>query len=310
MTTMSISTRKPAMEFIRARLTALVVATTLAGFVLASGGHAIAWPRLLWTLLGTALTAAGASALNQWMERERDALMHRTRIRPLPAGLLAPRQALAIGATLVILGLAALALGANALTAALALVVEAVYLAAYTPLKARTPLNTLVGAFCGAIPPMMGWTAATGGLSLGAWLLGALLFVWQIPHFLSLAWLYREDYERAGFRMLPVVDRSGRATAEALLASTILLIPLCLAAPLAGLTGAAFAVGSLLLGAGFAAAGLRLHRTRSRASARNLFLASLVYLPLVLGLMVVDRGPAVDHGTIAEAAAREPGATP
>lgn len=304
------ASRQPAMEFIRARLTALVVATTFAGYMLASAGHPLDPARLAWTLLGTALTAAGASALNQWLERDRDARMHRTRMRPVPAGLLTPRAARAAGLALVVSGLAVLALGANPLTAALALAVEIIYLGAYTPLKPRTPLNTLVGSVCGAIPPMMGWAAATGGVSLGAWLLGALLFLWQIPHFLSLAWLYREDYQRAGFRMLPVIDPTGRATSEALLASTFALVPLCLAAPLIGLSGMTFALGSFLLGLAFAAASLRLHRSRSRANARNLFLASLVYLPLVLGLMVIDRGPVAARTPVAEAAPAETAAAP
>jgi len=302
---MSRDNRRPALEFVRARLTALVVATTLAGYLLASPGHPHGLARLVCTLLGTALTAAGASALNQWLERDRDALMHRTRLRPVASGAMAPPTAFAIGATLVALGLAVLAVGVNYITACLALLVEVVYLAAYTPLKPRTPLNTLVGSVCGAIPPMMGWTAVTGRLDFGAWVLGALLFLWQVPHFLSLAWLYREDYERAGFRMLPVIDPTGRATSEALLASIAALVPICLAATLARMSGAAFAVGSLIPGLGFAVAGLRLHRSRSRADARNLFLASLIYLPLVLGLMVIDRGPASCPVPIAQADPRE-----
>jgi heme o synthase len=298
---MSTTPRHPAVELTRARLSGLVVATTLAGYVLASPGRPLDLARLAATLAGTALAAAGASALNQWMERDRDAVMRRTRLRPLPAGLLAPRHALAIGLALVGSGLAVLAIGANLVTALLALAVEVIYLGAYTPLKPRSPLNTMVGAVCGALPPMMGWTAATGGLGLGAWILGALLFLWQVPHFLSLAWLYREDYERAGFRMLPVTDPSGRATSEALLASTVALIPLCLAAPLAGLCGSLFVFGSLFLGVAFAATGFRLRRDRSRASARRLFLASLIYLPLVLGLMVLDRGPLRDPAPSAAA---------
>lgn len=289
-------------ELFRARLTGLVVVTTLVGFYLAARGD-VNEGRLLWTLLGTALAAAGASALNQWMERELDARMARTRTRPLPSGELSPRAALIAGLACVAAGLAVLAVAVNVLTAALALVVEVVYLLAYTPLKTRTPACTLVGAVCGAIPPMMGWSGATGTLGAGAWVLFALLFIWQIPHFLALAWLYRHDYERAGFRMLPLVDPRGELTSMATLASAFALPPIAAACLLSGLAGPMGALSCLLAGALFVVPCLDMYFRRTAHSARRVFLASLVYLPLALGLLALDHGAAPDGSPDARVAA-------
>ena len=199
------------LELGKARLSTLVVATTAVGFAVAPGR----FDALLfaWTLLGTTLAALGANSLNQWAERERDALMERTRTRPLPSGRLAAREALAAGVLESLGGVALLAALVNLLTALLAAFVILLYVLVYTPMKSRSHLNTLVGAVCGAIPPMMGWTAVTGALDPGAYILAAVLFVWQIPHFLALAWLYREDYQRGGYKMLPHSDPSGRLTA-------------------------------------------------------------------------------------------------
>ena len=192
-------------ELVKARLTALVVVTTLAGFYMGWSG-AMDWRRLFNALFGTWLVASGSAALNELLERRTDAAMHRTRDRPLPSGRMSPDAALLIGFGLVVGGLAYLALLVNLLAATLAAVTMATYLFAYTPLKRRTPLNTLVGAIPGALPPVIGWAAATGTLDKGAWTLFAILFCWQMPHFLAIAWLYREDYARAGFVMLPNVD--------------------------------------------------------------------------------------------------------
>lgn len=276
------------LELGKARLSTFVVVTTAVGYVMASGG-AVSWSGLLLCVIGTGLTSSGSLAMNQWMEVARDGRMRRTQRRPLPAARMGRREAFVMGMASMAVGLSLLATLVNPLTAALALIDVLVYLVAYTPLKPRSPLCTLVGALCGAIPPMMGWTAVTNRLDLGAWILGSILFLWQIPHFLALAWLYREDYERGGFRMLPVIDRQGTLTSWMVIVYSLALIPLGLAGSLSGLAGHWFLLGSTLLGVGLLALGVQLYFTRSARSARTLFFASLVYLPLVLGLMVADR---------------------
>jgi protoheme IX farnesyltransferase len=276
------------LELAKARLCALVLVTTTVGFILASS-TTLNWPLLLATLLGTAAAAFGANAFNQYLEADRDARMRRTAGRPLPTGRLTPWQARTFALTMTITGPVLLALLAKPLAAVLALLTALIYVLGYTPLKVRTPLNTLVGAVVGAIPPMIGWAAATGRLDFGAWLLGAILFFWQIPHFLALAWLYREDYARGGFRMLPVVDHDGGLTGRIVVLYSLILLPLGLSITLAGLAGLWYAAGAALLGLGLLAAGVRLYRQRQAADARRVFLASVIYLPLLPGLMVADR---------------------
>jgi protoheme IX farnesyltransferase len=217
--------------------------------------------------------------------------MERTRRRPLPAGEVSPREATIVAALCATGGVAILAALVNLDAAMLASLTILIYITIYTPLKPRTSLNTLVGAVCGAIPPMIGWVAASGTLDTRALLLGAVLFVWQLPHFLALAWMYRDDYARGGFRMLPVVDPSGRLTGRVVLLSSLVLIPLGLAVVLAGLAGAFFAVGSIVLGTGMVLLAARMAWCRDDASARHVFLASLIYLPVLLALMLLDRGP-------------------
>ena len=277
------------LELVKVRLTMLVVMTTAVGFVVAS--DPIDWGKFLLTLIGTAMTAAGSMAANQAWEHTRDARMERTRERPIPIGQIAVGRAVAISVVLIVAGALGLALLVNPLTAALSLAVVGIYIFAYTPMKPHSPLCTLVGAICGAIPPMMGWAAATGGIGYGAWVLAAILFVWQIPHFLALAWLYRTDYERGGFRMLPVLDPSGRFTSQVSLVYIVALVPIGLAVSLAGLAGMVFLVGSFLLGLGFLAQGIRLHLRRTERNARMLFVTSLVYLTLFLILLIGNRGP-------------------
>jgi protoheme IX farnesyltransferase len=245
------------------RITFLVLVTTAVGYALGVG--AAFQPAVFFALLvGTALVSGGASALNQWAERDADARMERTRSRPLPAGRLVPADAFAFGIAISGVGLVLLASAVNALTALLAAASLASYVLAYTPLKRITPLCTLVGAVPGAIPPMMGFAAAAGSLGREAWALFAVLFLWQLPHFLSIAWIYRDDYARGGFPLLAVPDPGGLSTARLSLAYAAALGPVSL---LAG----AFAV------------------RRSLKSARWLFLVSVLYLPAVLGLMVLDR---------------------
>ncbi len=290
-----LSTIDAYLELSKARLSALVVLTTAAGFVLASP-RPIDWTLFAWTLIGTALAALGVNALNQWYEVPRDARMNRTRNRPLPAGVLRPAHALFFGLTASIAGPIVLGIFANELAVWLTVICELVYLAAYTPMKVRTPLNTLVGAICGAIPPMIGWAAAAGRLEAGAWVLGAILFVWQIPHFLALAWVYRDDYLRGGFRMLPSVDRTGRLTSQTALLYSLLLVPVSLGLTTAGTSGAVYAVGAVLLGLWLVAAAALFAARVDDARARRLFLASVIYLPLLLALMVFDASPASPAG--------------
>ena len=277
-------------ELTKARLVTLVLVTTAVGFVLASRPP-FAWATFAWTLLGTAFAAAGVMSLNQAIEWRRDALMERTRKRPVPSGAVSPRQAAAFGAALAAVGLAVLVVRVNALTAWLGLAVVLVYIAVYTPLKTRSTLCTLAGAVCGAIPPMMGWSGAAGRLDFGAWILAFLLFVWQIPHFLALAWMYRADYERGGFRMLPLVDPSGAITSRVAVLYCVALLPVGFVAAIAGVSGWAAALGGVLCGGALLALGVQLARSRSDASARRLFLATLAYLPLLLAILVVDRAP-------------------
>jgi protoheme IX farnesyltransferase len=281
---------KTLVELTKARLVTLVLVTTAVGFVLASRPP-FARSAFAWTLLGTGLAAAGVMSLNQAIEWRRDALMERTRSRPVPSGAVSPRQAAWLGTALAAAGLAVLAVRVNALTAWLGLAVVVVYVAVYTPLKTRSTLCTLAGAVCGAIPPMMGWSGAAGRLEFGAWILAFLLFVWQIPHFLALAWMYRADYERGGFRMLPLVDPTGVITARVAVLYCIALLPVGFVATMAGVSGWIAAFGALACGGGLLLLGAQLARTRSDASARRLFLATLAYLPLLLAFLVLDRAP-------------------
>ncbi|MEW6741674.1 MAG: heme o synthase [Planctomycetota bacterium] len=277
-------------ELTKPRLSLLVVLTTGLGYGMACGAS---WSvvELAATLVGTALAAGSANALNQWSEARSDARMERTRYRPLPAGRLDARTALLFATAAGIAGVTLLACAVTPLAALLALAAIAIYVGLYTPLKKVTTLNTLFGAVAGALPPLIGWTAgAEQGLE-GAWVLFAILFVWQIPHFMAVAWIYREDYLQGGFRMLPVVDPSGRMTAQVVLLFLLALVPVSLSAAAVGLAGPVYLAGTLVVGLLFLACGWRFHRERSDATARRLFVASLVYLPAVMTLMVLDRLP-------------------
>jgi heme o synthase len=277
-------------ELSKARLTALVLATAAAGFVVATP-FAVDWAKLGWAVLGTGLAAASASMLNQLAEVARDARMHRTRNRPLPSGRVGRIPVFIGGVVLGYLGVATLAQFTTLLAAGLALANLLLYVVVYTPLKPRTTFNTIVGAITGALPPMIGWAAATGELPAAAWLLGGILFVWQLPHFLALAWLYREDYDRGGFRMLPAVDRGGEITSLVVLAGSLLLVPLGLLGVRMGLAGWWYGAVSVPLAVWMSIESWRLYRSRSLQDARRVFLASLAYLPLLMIAMVVDRGP-------------------
>ena len=286
------------LQLSKARLSSMVVLTTAVGYVMATpAGSAIGWRRLLATVVGTALAAACANAFNQVVEARRDGLMERTRGRPLPSGSMGTTHGTLFALSAGYAGIGVLAVAVSVDTAMLALLTILLYICVYTPLKTRTPLNTLAGAVCGAIPPMIGWEAAAGTLGPGAWILAGVLFAWQLPHFFALAWRYREDYARGGFAMLSVRDRSGRLTALAALAASAALVPISLGATWWNLTGWLYAAGSLVLGGCLVALSVGLWIRRSETRARRLFLATLVYLPLLLCLMVVDRAPARETGS-------------
>ncbi|MBV9657502.1 MAG: protoheme IX farnesyltransferase [Verrucomicrobia bacterium] len=277
-------------DLVKARLTTLVLATTLTGFYLGwNGGDVPFWLAAINALLGTALVAAGSAALNQLLERELDARMRRTLDRPLPAGRLRPDHALLIGFALALGGLLYLAFLVNLLTAMLAALTLGIYLFVYTPLKRITTLNTLVGAIPGALPPLLGWTAARGALGAGGWALFGILFFWQMPHFLAIAWMYRDDYARGGFVMLPNVDPDGRRTGWQSVNYSFGLLLVSLMPTLLGLNTAVYFFGALALGAGMIFYSLRLLRDRTRPHARQLFLASVIYLPLLLILLAATK---------------------
>lgn len=279
-------------ELTKLRLTSMVLVTTAVGYALGRYGAAsFEWSLLGWTMLGSALAAAGCAMLNQVIEVKRDSAMERTKNRPIPAGVVSRAAGFAGGLLVSYAGVSLLAATVNLLAAGLTLLTIVVYLLIYTPLKPITTLNTLVGAISGALPPMIGWVAATGRIEAGAWVIGGVLFVWQLPHFFALAWMYREDYERGGHAMLPVLDPSGNITGRVMVSTALLLVPIGLSATLFGVAGWVSAAASVVLGLWFSWKCLGFWQRRDRASARHAFLASLLYLPLLLMVMVADRGP-------------------
>jgi heme o synthase len=269
-------------------VTFLVVITTVAGFYLGSRGP-LDWPLLMHTLFGTMLIAGGTAALNQYVERDMDSVMRRTASRPLPSGLLRPREVLVFGVGTIIAGAAWLALAVNLLAALVALTTTSLYLGLYTPLKTRTTLATAVGAFPGALPPVIGWAAAHGSLSLGGWILFAILFVWQFPHFFAIAWIYREDYARAGIQMLPVVDRSGDSTFRQIISMSAVLVPVSLLPAAAGFAGILYFFGALVLGMILLQVSFWANRERTNVRAKWLMHATIIHIPVLLGLMIFDK---------------------
>jgi protoheme IX farnesyltransferase len=246
------------------------------------------WILLLHTLIGTGLIASGTAALNQWYERDADLLMRRTAGRPLPAGLMTAKRALIFGIALAVAGFAELALGVNLLAALLGLFTLGSYLFIYTPLKQRSHLSTVIGALPGAMPPLLGYAASHGSLTPEAWTLFAILFIWQFPHFLAIAWMYREDYARAGIRMLPVVEPDGMSTGRQIILYASTLIPVSLFPVLLGMSGKIYLVGALLLGGWFLYTGVRVAFDLTNVRARRVLLASIIYLPAIYGLMIFD----------------------
>ncbi|HYO10625.1 MAG TPA: heme o synthase [Tepidisphaeraceae bacterium] len=282
-------------ELTKPRMNFLVVITTMVGFYMASGGREglqvtpLDWRLLLATVIGTALTAAGASVANQFVERDLDKLMPRTRARPLPAGRVAPAEALGFGVALGVAGVAILLACVNSLTALLGAATLLSYVFVYTPLKRVTTLNTVIGAVPGAIPPVMGLTAVHGALSPQALALFGILFFWQMPHFLAIAILYKRDYALAGFKMLPVVDEQLHLTGRQIVLYAVALIPVSLMPVYVGLAGRAYFAVALMLGLAFLSFAVSCALTRERADARKLFFASIIYLPALLGVMMLDR---------------------
>ena len=276
----------------RPRVVTMVMLTTLLGYYLGATEASFDWLRVAITLLGTSLAASGTMALNQYLERDLDARMLRTRQRPLPDGRLAPWDALVFGSALTVVGVLVLLLAINSLSAVVTAVTSVSYLFAYTPLKPRTSLCTLVGAVPGALPPLTGWAAASGDLSPAAWAIFAIMFIWQIPHALAIAQMYRDDYARAGFRLLPVVDPDGSSTTRQILTYSLALLIVGMLPTLLGLAGPVYFVASIILGLGLLAASLRLARSSKTADARRLMFASLLYLPCLLTIMAADKLPA------------------
>jgi heme o synthase len=276
------------LELAKARLTALVLFTTLVGFYMGSPGS----PNLVLmfsAIVGTALVAAGSAALNQVIEKDHDLRMVRTESRPLPSGRLSPESARFFGLVCAGVGLIWLALAVNLITCLLGLITLLSYLFVYTPLKRISPLNTVVGALAGGLPPLMGWTAARGEVSAGGWALFVILFLWQLPHFLAIAWIYREEYANAGFRMLPVVDPSGIRTGRQALVHSVGLLAVSVGPFLLGLSGTLYLVVSLLMGAAFLGFAFRFWQDLTHCRARQLFFMSIIYLPILLGVMVFDK---------------------
>lgn len=272
------------------RVVLMVLTTTVVGFYLGSGATPNYW-LLLTTLVGTALAAGGTLALNQYIERDLDAHMERTRNRPLPAGRLRPVDALAFGAAITVIGLAMLTLGVNPLSGLVTTLTVVSYLFAYTPLKRHSPLCTLIGAIPGALPPVTGWVAATGELNAGAWSLFAILFFWQLPHSLAIARLYAADYARAGFRLLPVVEGDGSSTERQIVGNGAALVLVGLVPTLVGIAGPMYFAAAFVLGMAFFASTLWMAYARTIGAARRVLFASLIYLPLVLAAMAVDKVP-------------------
>jgi heme o synthase len=283
--------RSRASDFIalaKPRLNLLVVASAAVGYVMGGGDLSNA-ARVIFTVGGTALVAGGASAFNQVVERDTDRLMRRTRLRPLPDGRLQTPESLVFAAVMSLCGLVLLGVGVNLLSAAVAFTTLVTYAAVYTPLKPRSSFATVIGAIPGALPPVIGWAAATGDLSRGAWVLFAIVFLWQLPHFLAIAWIYREDYARAGFPMLPVTEPDGRSTGIQATLYCAALLPVSLAPTLIGLTGTVYFAAAMALSVLFLGLTIKFARSRAVPDARRLFFGSILYLPILWVLMIAGR---------------------
>jgi len=279
-------------QLLKPSITALVQITMLAGSILAADGP-LPWLVIIHALIGTGLASGGTAALNEYMERNLDRVMRRTQSRPLPQGRIAPRHALIYGIAVSVLGVGYLALTVNLIAAAVAAFTVLSYLLIYTPSKRVTWLSTIIGAVPGAMPPVIGWAAVRNSVGPDAWILFAIVFLWQIPHFLAIAWMYRADYARAGFPMLPVLDPEGTRTARHILYTCLLLLPVSLIPTWAGLTGRLYLYGALAIGLAFIAFGVVTAVRKTNLSAKRLLLASIIYHPILLALIMFDtvKGP-------------------
>jgi heme o synthase len=276
-------------ELTKPRITSFILMSAAIGFMFGShGAGSWKWSALVNMLIGTGLLASGTAALNQWYENEGDALMRRTRRRPIPSGRVTEREGLWFGVVISALGFADLCWGVNVLTGFLGLFTLVTYLFIYTPLKRVSPISTTIGAIPGAMPPLIGYAAASGHLNFEAGILYAILFLWQFPHFYAIAWMYREDYARAGIRMLPVVEPDGDSTGRRIVLFSIALVPMSLAPAFFSMAGNVYLYGALVLGALVLVAGFRAASQHSILRARQVLLASVVYLPLLYGLLVID----------------------
>jgi protoheme IX farnesyltransferase len=275
-------------ELVKARLTLLVLLTTAAGYYLGAT-RPVNYLQFFHVVFGTAWAAAGAAALNQWWERKVDALMQRTRTRPVPGGRMRPLEALTVGGVLSVVGVVYLAAMCNGLSAFLAALTIVIYIFAYTPLKRVSTFNTLVGAIPGALPPLIGWTAARGKIEAGAWSLFAILMLWQLPHFFAIAWMYREDYSRAGFQMISNNDPKGERSASQSVFFAMMLLVVAGLPAFVGVVSQIYVPVALVLSGFYLASAMRFLRTRTPASARSLFLVSIIYLPLLLGALILTK---------------------
>jgi len=267
----------------------MVLITTLLGYYLGNDGIS-SWLNLFWTLLGTGLSAGGAGALNQYLEREQDKRMERTRNRPLPSGLIQPLDALLFGLILVLIGSILLVWKVNLLTGFLSLMTAFLYVLIYTPMKKLTWLNTSLGSIPGALPPMGGWTAATGSIDSGAWILFAILYLWQHPHFFAIAWMCKDDYKKAGFKMLPVVEPKGSRTIRQIFWHLSLMIPVSLLPFISGMMGTVYLAGASLLTLGYFCSAIPMLRLKSKENASKILKASVFYLPLLFVIIIIDKG--------------------
>ena len=276
-------------ELIKPSILIMVLITTLLGYYLGNEG-VMSWIRLIWTLLGTGLSAGGASALNQYLERDQDKLMDRTCNRPIPAGIIQPQNALLFGISAVIMGSLILVMKINILTGFLSLLTAFMYVLIYTPMKKLTWLNTSLGSIPGALPPLGGWVAATGNIDSGGWILFAILYLWQHPHFFAIAWMCKDDYQKAGFKMLPVIEPNGSRTIRQIFWHLSLLFPVCFLPFIIGMSGNIYLFGTTILTLLYFLSAIPMLKEKSSKNASRILKASVLYLPLLMVIIIIDKG--------------------
>ena len=273
---------KDYLSLCKPRISLLVALTAALGYALA---HGVSGAHFYWMILGVTLSSSASACLNQWMEFKQDALMERTKKRPIPQGRITPKAAFIFGVSLAVAGFLILFFKSNFLALFLTELTVAVYVLVYTPLKMSTPQTTWIGAFAGATPPLIGWAAAAGRLSLEAWILFGIQFLWQIPHFLALFWIYRDDYARAGFKVIPVLDPDGKITSAQIALHSFSVLPVVLLPAFCGMAGTGYEVGALCVGTAYMSLGLKASWGLERTDTKRLFFASLIYLPLIFGML-------------------------